>query len=547
MGEYAATEGELDATGMRFAIVAARFNRDVTEPLLRRRARRRCASTARPTCTVVWVPGAFELPLVAKRFAAVGHGRRGRLPRRGHPGRDRALRVRRGRVRGRAHARVARHRRPGRRSACSRSTTASRPSTGSAAPRATRARRPRVTAIEMVVVAAVAARLAGPNRVREPDRLGTVASFSMLRLVLPKGSLERATLQLFEDADLAVRAVLRRRLPRHDRRPARHRRHGSCGRRRSRATSPTGSSTSASPAATGSRRPASTSSTLTELHYSKATARPIRMVLAVGGRLAGGSRSTTCPPGVRVHTEYPELTRRFLEKARRRRRDHRSRTARPRRRSPRSPTRSSRSPRPAGRCAPRACKIARHDPRVVHRADREPAAPTPTPRSARRWSSCRRCSTGALEARGRVLVKLNVDEANLDAVIALLPALKSPTVSKLFGDDGYAVETVVAKSEINTLIPALKDARRDRHHRAADLQDRPLSRGRSTGCAPAPSSSSTSTAASASWAPTTARSTRSTAPRSPTAPARRRSARAVRFAVRPGGLGRWEAGAIEKT
>ena len=64
---------------------------------------------------------------------------------------------------------------------------------------------------------------------------------------------------------------------------------------------------------------------------------------------------------------------------------------------------------------------------------------------------------GALEARGRVLLKLNVDEVNLDAVIGLLPALKSPTVSKLFGDDAYAVETVVAKSEINTLIPALKD------------------------------------------------------------------------------------------
>ena len=66
--------------------------------------------------------------------------------------------------------------------------------------------------------------------------------------------------------------------------------------------------------------------------------------------------------------------------------------------------------------------------------------------------------TGALEARGRVLLKLNVDAANLDAVIALLPALKSPTVSKLSGEDGYAVETVVSKSEINTLIPELKDA-----------------------------------------------------------------------------------------
>ena len=66
--------------------------------------------------------------------------------------------------------------------------------------------------------------------------------------------------------------------------------------------------------------------------------------------------------------------------------------------------------------------------------------------------------TGALDARGRVLVKLNVEGANLDAVIALLPSLKSPTVSKLFGEDGFAVETVVPKSEINTLIPDLKDA-----------------------------------------------------------------------------------------
>ncbi len=54
-------------------------------------------------------------------------------------------------------------------------------------------------------------------------------------------------------------------------------------------------------------------------------------------------------------------------------------------------------------------------------------------------------------------MKLNVDEANLAAVIALLPSLKSPTVSKLYGEDGYAVETVVAKNDINILIPALKD------------------------------------------------------------------------------------------
>ena len=77
---------------------------------------------------------------------------------------------------------------------------------------------------------------------------------------------------------------------------------------------------------------------------------------------------------------------------------------------------------------------------------------------------------GALEARGRVLVKLNVSEANLDGVIEILPAMKSPTVSKLFGESAYAVETVVSKSEINTLIPALKD------HGATDIIELPISK-----------------------------------------------------------------------
>ena len=77
---------------------------------------------------------------------------------------------------------------------------------------------------------------------------------------------------------------------------------------------------------------------------------------------------------------------------------------------------------------------------------------------------------GALEARGKVLVKLNVAEADLDAVIALVPALKAPTVSKLFGERGYAVETVVPKTAVNTLIPALKDAG------ASDILELPLSK-----------------------------------------------------------------------
>ena len=65
---------------------------------------------------------------------------------------------------------------------------------------------------------------------------------------------------------------------------------------------------------------------------------------------------------------------------------------------------------------------------------------------------------GVLEARDKVLVKMNVAAENLEAVIALLPAMKSPTVNELHHGAGYAVETVVAKDTINVLIPDLKDA-----------------------------------------------------------------------------------------
>jgi ATP phosphoribosyltransferase len=64
---------------------------------------------------------------------------------------------------------------------------------------------------------------------------------------------------------------------------------------------------------------------------------------------------------------------------------------------------------------------------------------------------------GALEARGKVLVKLNVSPVDLPAIIAVLPSMRSPTVSELFGEAGYAVEAVVPKSEINVLIPELKE------------------------------------------------------------------------------------------
>jgi len=71
MGEYAAREGELDATGMRFAIVVARFNRDITDELLEG-ARRILHKYEAADVAVFWVPGAFEAPLVAKRLAESG-------------------------------------------------------------------------------------------------------------------------------------------------------------------------------------------------------------------------------------------------------------------------------------------------------------------------------------------------------------------------------------------------------------------------------------------------------------------------------------------
>jgi len=64
---------------------------------------------------------------------------------------------------------------------------------------------------------------------------------------------------------------------------------------------------------------------------------------------------------------------------------------------------------------------------------------------------------GSIAARTKVLVKINVPEDRFDAVLAVLPFAKSPTVSSLSGG-GFAVESVVDKSLINTVIPALKDA-----------------------------------------------------------------------------------------
>lgn len=73
MGEYSATADSVDGTGMRVAIVVSRFNQHITGELLAG-ARRALgdAGVADEDVTVAWVPGAFELPLVAKHLASSG-------------------------------------------------------------------------------------------------------------------------------------------------------------------------------------------------------------------------------------------------------------------------------------------------------------------------------------------------------------------------------------------------------------------------------------------------------------------------------------------
>jgi 6,7-dimethyl-8-ribityllumazine synthase len=73
MGKYTEYEGKLDATGMRVAIVAGRFNGDVTKLLLDGALDTlRAHGLDAAAVPVVWVPGAFEIPLVAKRLAESG-------------------------------------------------------------------------------------------------------------------------------------------------------------------------------------------------------------------------------------------------------------------------------------------------------------------------------------------------------------------------------------------------------------------------------------------------------------------------------------------
>jgi ATP phosphoribosyltransferase len=272
--------------------------------------------------------------------------------------------------------------------------------------------------------------------------------------VLPKGSLERATLELFEAADLPVvrSSAVDYKATIDDPRIA-----------EVRILRPQEIATYVTEGLfdigiTGRDWVEETSSdvvSLGEMRYSKATSLPIRVVVAVAGD-SPAQRIEDLPHGLRVSTEYPELTRRFFE-SKGIDADIRLSYGASEAKIPDIAdcivdiTETGRALRAAGLRIIDTILVS-YTEVIANTA----AHADPVKRHA--MNQLMTLLNGTLDARGKVLVKLNVGADQLSEVLALVPSLKAPTVSELAGGGGFAVETVVAKNEINTLIPALKDA-----------------------------------------------------------------------------------------
>jgi len=65
---------------------------------------------------------------------------------------------------------------------------------------------------------------------------------------------------------------------------------------------------------------------------------------------------------------------------------------------------------------------------------------------------------GAIAALGKVGLMLNVHQDNLEKVLAVLPAMRNPTVSHLSSGEWLAVNTILDESTVRTIIPRLKQA-----------------------------------------------------------------------------------------
>ena len=194
---------------------------------------------------------------------------------------------------------------------------------------------------------------------------------------------------------------------------------------------------------------------LGELRYSKATSKPIKVVLAVPEDSPYPS-AEDLPVGVRVSTEYMGITQRYFE-SKGVQADIRLSYGATEAKVPDivdcivEITETGNALRAAGLRIIDEVLIS-YTELVANRAAYE----DPDKRHA--MEQVLTLLLGVMEARGKVLVKLNCAKSRLEEVIAVLPAMKTPTVNELYGGAGYAVETVVPKNQINLLIPALKDA-----------------------------------------------------------------------------------------
>ncbi len=288
----------------------------------------------------------------------------------------------------------------------------------------------------------------------------------MLKLVVPKGSLEEPTIRLFEEADLTIRRSSARNYKAEIDDP----RVESVRFLRPQEIPDYVAEGLFDAGITGRDWIEETGAEVVSvavLPYSKSTSRPVRIVLAVA-ESSPFEDPSDLPDGLRVSTEYPNITSRYFERLGVRARIALSYGAT----EAKVPdivdaivdnTETGTSLRAAG-IRVIDVLLESYPELVANPASWE----DPSKRKALEEIAVLLC--GALDARGRVLIKLNVPAARLQEVIEVLPSMKAPTVSNLHGGEYFAVETVVSKSGVNELIPRLKD------RGAEDILEIPISK-----------------------------------------------------------------------
>ena len=104
----------------------------------------------------------------------------------------------------------------------------------------------------------------------------------------------------------------------------------------------------------------------------------------------------------------------------------------------------------------------RHGAGIEHAVDRQQGSPGRTPQKRRKLEDIRMLLEGAINALGKVGLMLNVHKDNLAAVLAVLPALKRPTISHLSDDEWLAVNTILDETTVRDIIPAAEAGGRRR-------------------------------------------------------------------------------------